>query len=302
MPSPERRPNRQQGLFDNQKVMGMYGHLRKDAAESQITRAYVNWIENSGPTIVIDPEVALGDLDNTLQRVRIAATMGMKVMELGGSTNKNDAAKEVIPLIRKVVDDVGSDTLLVSFPGTSDQVVEGVHATYSLFLPQLDGVFKENPQIAEYFNTQYFEIIDNSQSLGVPVIPMPYILFNAGKPTTVERTTGIQGINVQDGVDTTAVMNEIAPWLGSNDLVMLEVGSAPERSVNLGGVAKEVYGITGVHPIVTGGVASPDIMRAITQEFVTPVVVGSTFERTPPEEFGKLYQAFRNAHPSCNFQ
>jgi len=137
------------------------------------------------------------------------------------------------------------------------------------------------------------------RQLGVPVIPVTYILFNGGEKTSVEKATGIDAIRVQDGIDIDQVMNTINPWLDTNDMVMLEMGSSPDTSVNLGPVAREVYERTQVRPIVTGGVSSPELMGEITKHIPSPVVFGSVGERTPPEEFGELYRNFRASHPSC---
>jgi heptaprenylglyceryl phosphate synthase len=237
----------------------------------------------------------------TLARVEIASRCGMQVILIGGSTNRyKDATKTVISNVRDAVKDAQGDTLLVSFPGTSDQVEEGgLDATFSLLLPQLDGVFRESSQIAHFLTTEYFEVIERSLQFGVPVIPVTYLLYNGGRQTTVEEQTGIKAIDVTDGVDVEQIMGTIAPWLSFNDLVMLEMGSSPETSANLGPVAKEVYAITGVRPIVTGGVSSPELMAQITKHGPFPVVFGSVAEQTRSDKFEDLYMRFRQAHPSC---
>lgn len=298
---PESERYQPQGLFDNRRVMSMYQALRREAIDSEQTTNIVRRIENAGPIMVIDPEVAYYDLGDTLERVRIASRNGMEVMELGGSTDANNEAETVIPQIRDAVREVGGNTLLISFPGTSSQVVEGVDATFSLFLPQLDSVYRnrENSQIAQSLNGEYFEIIDRSRRLGIPIIPVTYILFNGGKKTSVEKATGIDAIKVQGGIDIELVTKTLAPWLNPNDLVMLEMGSNPDTSVNLGPVARKVYEKTQVHPIVTGGVSSPKLIEEITRHTRSPVVFGSVAERTPPDSFEKLYRDFRESHPSC---
>lgn len=297
---PETERYQSQGLFDNELVMRMYQALRREVIDSKQTTSIVRRIESAGPIMVIDPEVAYHDLNNTLERIRIASKNGMRVMELGGSTNANNEAETVIPQIRDAVREVGGNTLLISFPGTSNQVVEGVDVTFSLFLPQLDSVYRRSPKIAKYLNREYFEIINRSRQLGVPILPVTYILFNGGKRTSVEEITSIDAIGVQNGVDMELVMSTINPWLEMNDLVMLEMGSGPETSVNLGPVAREVYGRTQVRPIVTGGVSSPELMAEITKYIHSPVVFGSVAERTPPPLFEKLYRNFREVHPSCH--
>lgn len=289
-----------QGLFDNELVMGMYHALRREAVDSEQIQSIVRRIEKAGPIMVIDPEVAYYDLDDTLERVRLASRNGMEVMELGGSTNANNEAETVIPQIRGAVRGVEGNTLLISFPGTSSQVVEGVDVTFSLFLPQLDSVFRGSPQFAQHLSGEYFEVIDRSRRLGIPVIPVTYILFNGGERTSVEKATGIDAIRVQNGVNIEVVMNAINPWLDINDLVMLEMGSSPDTSVNLGPVAREVYKKTQVRPIVTGGVDSTKLIAAITNHIDSPVVFGSVAERTPPHLFEELYRDFREIHPSCH--
>lgn len=291
--------NTNKGLFDDSRVMNIYQGLRKESGESEQTVDIIRRIEKAGPIMVIDPEKAFYDLENTLERVRIASKMGMEVMELGGSTDARGEAEAVIPKIRDTVREVGGNTLLISFPGTSSQVVEGVDATFSLFLPQLDNVFRKNPQFAQFLNGEYFKIIDQSRELSVPVIPVTYILFNGGAKTSVEKATGIDAIKLQDGVDLDQVMNILSPWLNPNDLVMLEMGSGPDTSVNLGSVARQVYEVTNVHPIVTGGIKSPQLMREVTDHIETPVVFGTVAEQTPPQLFGNLYKNFRESHPSC---
>ena len=293
------RYKKPQGLFNNRRVMSEYQALRRAAAESRQIVKIVERISEAGPIMVVDPEVAYYDLNDTLERVKIASMNGMEVMELGGSTDTNNEAETVIPQIRDAVREVGGNTLLISFPGTSSQVVEGVDATFSLFLPQLDSVYRNSPQIAQVLNEEYFEIIDRSRQLGVPIIPVTYILFNGGEKTSVEKATGIDAIKVQDGVDLNLVMNTLDPWLNPNDLVMLEMGSGPDTSVNLGSVAKNVYEKTRIRPIVTGGISSPKLMAEITRHIHSPVVFGSVAERTPPHLFGNLYRSFREFHPSC---
>lgn len=298
MALPELERHQPEGLFDNGMVMSMYQSLRREAAGSKEIKDIVGRIENAGPIMVIDPEVAYSDLNNTLERVKIASENGMEVMELGGSTDTNNEARTVIPQIRDAVKEIGGKTLITSFPGTSSQVVEGVDATFSLFLPQLDHVYRENP-LTQFLNREYFEIIDRSRRLGVPVIPVTYILFNGGKKTSVEKATGIDAIKVQNGVNMELVMNTISPWLHENDLVMLEMGSGPGTFVNLGPVAREVYERTQVRPIVTGGVSLPEHIAKITEHIHSPVVFGSVAERTPPSLFKELYRNFRAVHPSC---
>jgi heptaprenylglyceryl phosphate synthase len=250
--------------------------------------------------MVVDPEVARHDLSNTLERVRTASEMGMEAMLLGGSTDAGSEAQTVIPRIGEAVREVGGNTLLLGFPGTSSQVVGSVDATLSLFLPQLDEVYRSSPRRAELLSGEYIEIVDRSRRLGIPIIPATYIIFNGGRKTTVETITGVNGINVQGGIDTELVMDTITPWLSPHDLVILELGSGPDASVNLGPVAKEVYEKTQVHPIVTGGVNSPELIREIAKHIHTPVGFGTVAENTPPGSFRDLYEGLRRAHPSCH--
>jgi heptaprenylglyceryl phosphate synthase len=286
-----------EGLFDDVSIMRVYQNLRREAAESGRTRSIVGRIETAGPIMVIDPEKAYYDLPATLEKVRIASRMGMSVMEIGGSTDQNGESETVIPETRKAIDEARGDTLLISFPGTSSQVVKGVDATFSLFLPQLDGIFRQRPQVAEILKAEYLTVIDRSRQLDIPLIPVTYILFNGGKKTSVEKATGVDAINVQNGADVGGIMKSISPWLDKGDLVMLEMGSGPDISVNLGPVAREVYEVTKVRPIVTGGINSPDIMREVTKYLETPVVFGSVGEQTSIDEFENLYEGFRVAHP-----
>jgi heptaprenylglyceryl phosphate synthase len=299
MALPESERYESQGLFDNKVVIDEQEALRREAVESNEIVSIVKTIEHAGPIMVIDPEKALDDLNNTLERVKIASENGMKVMEIGGSTDANNGAETVIPAIRDVVDKAGGDTLLISFPGTSSQVIKGVDATFSLFLPQLDSVYRKKPQVVQHLNKEYLEIINRSRQLDVPVIPVTYVLFNGGEKTSVEKVTGIDAIRVQDGIGVNEVMNTLDPWLQPNDLVMLEMGSGPDTSVNLGPVAREVYERTLVRPIVTGGISSPQLMGEVTKHIHSPVVFGSVAERTPPHLFEDLYKSFRDTHPSC---
>lgn len=293
----ERGIHKPQGLFDNPRVMEAYQGLREGVVKEPVA-SLIPIIEDGGPTLVVDPEEVYKDPHNTLERVRIAAGNGMKVMEIGGSTDENNAAEVVIPLIREAVDEVGGETFLMSFPGTSSQVQPEVDGVYSLILPQLEEVSQKNPLKFSYLIDEYFEIIARSRRFGLPIIPITYILFNGGEPTSVEKVTEIEAINVRDGVDVAGVMKTIAPWLKPKDVVMLEMGSGPDKSVNLGPVAKEVYGITGVRPIVTGGIDNEELIKDITKHGHFPTVVGSKAEQTPPHLFEKLYLGLREAHPS----
>lgn len=287
------------GLFDNEEIMSTYQALRKEVNDSEQITNIIKRIENAGPIMVVDPEKAYYNLNDTLERVRIASRNGMEVMELGGSTNANNEAETVIPLIREAVREVNGNTLLVSFPGTSDQVIKGIDATFSLWLPQLNSVFKKSPQIAQYLNREYLEIINRSNQLNIPIIPVTYILFNAGKKTSVEKATEIHALEVKERVNTELIMNTIEPWLNKDELVMLEMGSDPDKPVNLGPVATEVYKKTQVRPIITGGVSTPEHIKEITKHTPSPVVFGSVAENTPPYLFENLYKKLRNAHPSC---
>ena len=289
--------NNHQGLLDS-KVKDMLTALREEAATSEEIRSIVDLIGKAGVIMVIDPEKAFDDLADTLERVRIAARMGMKVMEVGGSTDNNRGAETVIPAVRNAIEEVGGDTTLISFPGTSSQVVGGVHAVYSLFLPQLEKVKQNDPQWVERLYEEYFNIIRKGKERNVPVFPVIYFLFKGGEMTSVEKVTKIDAIDVRDGVHVDQVMGMIGPWLEKNDLVMLENGSG-SRFANLGGVAKEVSELTGIRSIVTGGNSDPKNVRDITSIATVPTVSGSIFERTPPDKFGDLYQQFRDAHPSC---
>ncbi len=293
------RETEPQGLFDNPKIMDAYQRLRREAAESEKTAGIIRRIEGAGLIMVIDPEKAFYDLEDTLKRIEIAARMGMKVILIGGSTDKKNEAGIVIPEVSRVIKRVERDTLVAAFPGTSSQVVESIDATFSLFLPQLDSVYRANPKAGEFLTGEYFKVIERSRQLGVPVIPVTYVLFNCGKPTSVEIATGIDAINVQNGVDVERNMKTIRPWLKHGGLVMLEAGSRPETSVNLGPVAEEVYKQTQVLPIVTGGIKSVELIRLITRNYPFPVVFGSVAEQTPPDYFGMLYREFMESHPLC---
>ena len=183
MALPESERYKPQGLFDNGRVMGEYQTLRRAAVESKQTASFVQRIENAGPIMVIDPEKAYYDLDNTLERVKIASNNGMEVMELGGSTDANKEAETVIPQIRDAVREVGGKTLLISFAGTSSQVVEGVDATFSLFLPQLDSVYRKSPQTAQLLNEEYFVFI-------ILLILLSRLFFRSVKPIPMNPSDG----------------------------------------------------------------------------------------------------------------
>ncbi|MFC1600689.1 hypothetical protein ACFL25_01265 [Patescibacteria group bacterium] len=299
--SGERIMRSPQGLLDNPEIMKKYESLRVKVYESECVAKIINRIRTAGPIMVVDPEKAYYDLEDTLERVRIFSRMGGRILEFGGSTDNNNEAEKVIPFVREVIDEIRDedkgDTLIISFPGTSSQVVEGVDAVFSLFPPQLDEVFRQDEAMAQYWTAQYFGIIENGEELGVPVIPVTYILFNGGRPTTVEKQTGIRAIDVKDGVNVNGVMRTIKPWLSPGDLGMIELGSSPETSVDLSGVAEEVFEITKVPWIVTGGVNSVEHIRRVTRNRPFPVVFGSVAEKTPPDYFGMLCGEFIESHP-----
>ena len=119
MLTPESKRYNPRGLFDNPEIMSMHQSLRKDAAESQQIQALIQWTQDAGAIMVIDSAEAYKDLDDTLERVRIAIRGGMRIIEIGGSTNENNAAEEVIPQIRRVIDEEGRNTLLFAFPRSS---------------------------------------------------------------------------------------------------------------------------------------------------------------------------------------
>jgi heptaprenylglyceryl phosphate synthase len=256
----------------------------------------VEIIQRAGPIMVIDPEKAFYDMPDTIERTRIAVRMGMQAIIIGGSTD-NGESFIVVPAIREAIDDVGGPTKLIAFPGSSRQVVKGVHASLLLHLPQIYDVFEKHPAAEPHFCGEFLRIIRRCQAIDVPIVPIQYLLFHAGVPTSVEKATKISAINVRDGIDLPAIIETVRPWCTPNQLVFLELGSAPDRSINLGPIAHEIHRMTNVIPIVSGGINKPEHVREITKTLPYPVGFGSLAEKTPVDQFEDVYRAFLAAHP-----
>jgi heptaprenylglyceryl phosphate synthase len=233
----------------------------------------------------------------------IASEMGMSVGIIGGSTNRNNEAEKVVPRFRRALDKVEGDIALYYFVADKDQIVETepenqLDGTLSLFLPQLDEVFRRNPpQVAKKWSDRYLGVIGKSEELRIPIVPATYIILDTGGEglSEVQKQTGIRGIDISGGVNLAKVENVIDPWLKDGDLVILESGSGA-RFVNPGLIAKMVLDITGVKPVVTGGVSTREQMEEILKIIECSIVFGSVAENTSPREFPELYRGFRNAY------
>jgi len=256
-------------------------------------------IQKAGPIMVIDPEKALKDLSNTAKRAAIASKLGMSVILIGGSTDSGEA-DVVVPEIRRALDSCGGNTLLLAFPGSSRQVVLGVHACMLLDLPQIYPVFEQNEKLKEHFLGERERIVHKCNVRRIPLVPVTYLLFSAGSPTSVEKVTGISGIKVRDDMDVGRVMETVGPWCKPGDQVFLELGSSPDQPINLAPIAREVFNATGVVPIISGGVSRAEHVRQITKELPYPVGFGSLAETTPPDQFSAVYQSLRASHPLCS--
>lgn len=268
-------------------------HAERDAA------FFIDAIGQAGPIMVIDPEEAIDDLAETVERTKIAAQMGLKAILMGGSTDSGEA-EVVVPHIRTAIDEAGAETVILGFPGSSRQIVAGIDCTLLLDLPQIYEVFAGNPQLEQYLRAQQAGIIQKTQALGVPLVPVKYILFSAGEPTSVEKATRINGIKVGPEMNVDAIMQTLEPWCHPGDQVFLELGSAPDSSVNLAPIAERVFALTGVIPIISGGIAGPDNVRVVTQDHPYPVGFGSLAEKTPADSFAAVYRSLREAHPLTN--
>lgn len=295
MHSVERAVSNSFGVFRDELIIATHKKVREEASASESVANVLRQIGNAGIVMVLDPEEAQKDLADTLNRLGIASRMGIRAVLIGGSTDKNNAAAETIPLMSGVVNKLERRPLRVSFPGTASQVIEG-DAVLSLFPPQMETA--KNPEIVEYYKRQYLEIIKRAKELDMPILPTTYILFNGGKPTSVEKVTGIEAIDVKNGVNAKEIMQIITPWLNPGDFGILEMGSRPETSVDLSEVAEKVMGITGVPWIVTGGVNSVKLIGRITRNHPFPIGFGSVVEQTPPYLCPMLFREFMEAHPS----
>lgn len=274
-----------------------YIQVQQEAAASPEVAELIATIEQAGPVMVIDPEKAIDDLPDTLERTRIAARLGLKVIIIGGSTDSGESTT-VVPAVRDAIDEVDGPTRLLAFPGSSRQVVPGVHASLLLHLPQIYPVFAQRDKVEQFLSTEFMNIIAAANRNDIPLIPVQYILFHAGVPTTVEKITGISAINViRDGMDIQAIMETMAPWCKPGELAMLELGSSPGRSINLAPIAEKVYEATGIIPLITGGINKPEHVRERTSGTRFPLGFGSLQENTPPDQFEEVYRAMRAAHP-----
>jgi heptaprenylglyceryl phosphate synthase len=277
-----------------------YENLRvfpeKILLEKLLEYLYTETITKAGPMMVIDPEKAIGDLQSTLEKTRIAVEQGLKVILVGGSTDQGETSV-VVPALQEVIDATDRDTILLSFPGSSRQVVKGVDAVLLLDLPQIYEVFEENKAVEEYFREERNLIIDRSRKFNVPLIPVTYIIFSAGRTTSVERATGIKGLAVDNSVSFQQAREYALRKCNPGKLVFLELGSNPVSWVNLSPIAEAIYEATGIVPIISGGINSPEKVATLTRNGTFPIGFGSLAENTLPENFKNVYSALRKAHP-----
>ncbi len=273
------------------RIDGAYRSVRD---EQSFYAEHLKRIERAGLIMVIDPEKAFEDLPKTAEKARIAVERGMEVIFVGGSTGKDEAGK-VVSAVKATLESSQVTPLLIGFPGSSEQVVPGLDACLLLYLPQIFDVFRTDQRRRDYFAREYFRIIEKCSKLNLPLIPLKYILFSAGEPTSVEMVTGIKGINVcgDDHIERGSV--RVTPWCQEGDLVFLELGSGAEP-VNLGPIAETVYSLTKVMPIVSGGIKTPDNVRAITENLPFPLGLGTLGEEARSEDFGELLEGLSEAH------
>lgn len=286
-------------MVDRLQARNLFSNRAPDVLTNPEVYSFVDLQQNAGAIMVIDPEEAgrcVDDLSDTCTKAEHFAMSGGKVIWCGGSTD-NGEAQIVLPALRAAVDRAGSNTKIFAFPGSESQVALGADATLWLHMPQLYPVLELRPDLEKYFCSQFVAIAEKSRGLNIPVIPVNYILFNAGKPTTVERVTGITAFQVSEGIDEDAIMKELAPWCSPGMPFILELGSGPDKHVNLAPVGKRIYEATGVMPVITGGIKTAEIIRGITEELPFPTVFGTVAEKAKPEEFPTIYGSFRAAHP-----
>lgn len=266
------------------------------SAEQLLQQEYIEAIQEAGPMLVVDPEKAAQDMVATLERVVIAVQNGIKIILMGGSTDSGEA-EAVVPLLREVIETTESDTLILAFPGSSRQVVAGVDGVLLLNLPQILEVFAQNKTAEEYFKKEKETIITKSIELQLPLIPITYLIFNSGTPTSVEKATGINGLQVTDEESFQRALSYCLKDRKAGEQVFLELGSGPDTWVDLSPIAHAIYKVTGVLPIISGGVNSPEKVSILTRELPYPLGFGSLAEQTRPQDFEEIYKSLRKAHP-----
>lgn len=210
--------------------------------------------------ILIDPDkFSIGKVAAFIEKVNQSIATHVFV---GGSTVNDCDTDILVSEIKK-----HTNLPLVIFPGDVNQITDKADAL--LFLSLISG---RNP---EYLIGQHVKAISKLKNGKLEVISTGYILIENGKITTVETvsaTQPLQGINIQEIVDTA----KAGEYLGMK-LVYLEAGSGaitPVESHIISSVKQELK----IPLIVGGGIRNKKQLENAYNAGADLVVIGTAFE------------------------
>jgi phosphoglycerol geranylgeranyltransferase len=218
---------------------------------------------NTQPSLwlLLDP-----DAQSPEELGRVAAegeAAGAKVILIGGSFIAHDGFDEAVKAVKKKV-----QIPVVLFPGSSRQLSK--HADGILFMSLLSG---RNPQYLIGEQVMAAPII---KRLGLPSLPMAYLLVESGSVTSAEFVSDTRPI--PRNKPALAVAHAMAAELLGMRAVYLEAGSGAKLAVPEEMIRTVVNSIS-IPVIVGGGITTPDLAAKATRAGAKAVVVGTAVER-----------------------
>lgn len=252
--------------------------------------------------LVVDPEKAAESIENTTANVEVFIEEGGTKIIMGGSTDNGKDDSESMRTARaldETIKRMQASVDVIAFPGSHRQVVPGV-PTMILHLPQIyTQVFRQHPEFETPFCAHYESIAAEALTRGGPAVATNYVLFNTGKITSVQKATGVHGYDLTEPLNLDKVAYEVMPHL-RRGLSILELGSSPEDNLEnyhkMRHIGDLVIATTGLTPMITGGINSPERVAAVTRYNAFPLGVGTISEVLPPDEFRAIFREMKAAH------
>ncbi len=211
-----------------------------------------------------------------------AERVGVKAILIGGSFIAHDGFDEAVKAVKGQV-----RIPVVLFPGSSRQVSK--FADGILFMSLLSG---RNPQYLIGEQVMAAPII---KRLGLPHLPMAYLLIESGAVTAAEFVSDTRPIPRTK--PKFAVAHAMAAELFGMQAVYLEAGSGaklpvPEEMIRM--VVKSVA----IPIIVGGGITTPELAAKAAKAGARAIVVGTAVEENGVGVLGEMVKAVNSSGQS----
>ncbi|MBM3329341.1 MAG: geranylgeranylglyceryl/heptaprenylglyceryl phosphate synthase [Calditrichaeota bacterium] len=223
--------------------------------------------------LLLDP-----DAQSTDELARIASegeSAGVSVILIGGSFIAHDGFDDAVRAVKAKV-----HIPVLLFPGSSRQI--SPHADGVLFMSLLSG---RNPQYLIGEQVMAAPII---KRLGLPVLPMAYLLIESGRMTSAEFVSDTKPIpRDKSGL---AAAHAMAAELFGMQAVYLEAGSGAEQPVPSEMIRAVVQSVS-IPIIVGGGITSPSLAKEAAEAGASAIVIGTAVEQNGSSLLGRIADA-----------